>query len=266
MSIFDLDILTFYLKDSFDFLYYIRQRSRNTEHFFADSEMVLLGFHLSNKLFPGRNRHGTFLSSGFAQLIDANFPVARGHHPRTEITDLLFHKWKNEEFDRLVVALKKTGEPGFTDAIFLLFDMAGKGADSLLEGIQVRRSTPLASRQPVSLTFPSEDDEEQRGVSFVYYPRDFAPVKEHFQGSAQAAKYKNKAEEWLALGSVEGSSELVDMFCYGKEPWEYDPDLDRLAKVFLTTRRVRTLEGKKIGRNSACPCGSGRKFKKCHGR
>ena len=265
MSILDLDVLTFYLKDPFDFLYYIRQRSTSTGHYFADSEMVLLGFHLSNKLYPDNKHGGTFLSSGFAQLIDANFPAARGHHPRTEITDRLFHKWKNEEFDQLVVALKKTGEPGFTDAIFFLFDMAGKGADSLVEAIVARRSTPPASRQPVSLTLPSADEEDKRGISFVYYPRDFVPIEEHFLASAQAAKYKNSADEWLALGLVEGSSELVDIFCYSKDPWEYDRELDHRAKSLLSVRRVRTLDGKKIGRNSPCPCNSGKKFKKCHG-
>ncbi|MEY2731016.1 MAG: hypothetical protein RL584_2142, partial [Pseudomonadota bacterium] len=35
---------------------------------------------------------------------------------------------------------------------------------------------------------------------------------------------------------------------------------DRLA--------VRTVqrEGAKVGRNDPCPCGSGKKFKQCHGR
>ena len=25
-------------------------------------------------------------------------------------------------------------------------------------------------------------------------------------------------------------------------------------------------EGRKVGRNEACPCGSGKKFKQCHGK
>jgi hypothetical protein len=33
------------------------------------------------------------------------------------------------------------------------------------------------------------------------------------------------------------------------------------------TGEVQTVrrEGKKVGRNDPCPCGSGRKYKKCHG-
>ena len=29
--------------------------------------------------------------------------------------------------------------------------------------------------------------------------------------------------------------------------------------------RARDEEGKKVGRNDPCPCGSGKKYKKCHG-
>ena len=52
MSIFDLDVVCFYLRDRFELLYYLRQRSNHTKYFFADSEMTLLGCHLNEKLFP----------------------------------------------------------------------------------------------------------------------------------------------------------------------------------------------------------------------
>jgi preprotein translocase subunit SecA len=32
-----------------------------------------------------------------------------------------------------------------------------------------------------------------------------------------------------------------------------------------STRRQVQREGDKIGRNEACPCGSGKKYKRCHG-
>ena len=32
-----------------------------------------------------------------------------------------------------------------------------------------------------------------------------------------------------------------------------------------TTHRQVQREGDKIGRNAACPCGSGKKYKRCHG-
>jgi preprotein translocase subunit SecA len=35
---------------------------------------------------------------------------------------------------------------------------------------------------------------------------------------------------------------------------------------FSTTQSSTTLHGKKIGRNALCHCGSGEKYKRCHGR
>jgi preprotein translocase subunit SecA len=32
------------------------------------------------------------------------------------------------------------------------------------------------------------------------------------------------------------------------------------------TRQEPTMHGSKIGRNDPCPCGSGKKYKKCHGK
>lgn len=37
------------------------------------------------------------------------------------------------------------------------------------------------------------------------------------------------------------------------------------ANVNLASRKVKDAQGKEIGRNDPCPCGSGKKFKKCCG-
>ena len=78
MSIFDLDVVSFYLKDWFELLYYLRQRSNHAQYFLADSEMALLGCHLNEKLFPEEDYTLERLDPSYAQLIDANFQVAQG--------------------------------------------------------------------------------------------------------------------------------------------------------------------------------------------
>ena len=34
----------------------------------------------------------------------------------------------------------------------------------------------------------------------------------------------------------------------------------------LVTEKLKDESGKKVGRNDLCPCGSGKKYKKCHGK
>ena len=264
MSLFDLDILTFYLTEPIDLLYYLRQRSTHSEHFFADCEMSFLAFHLRNKLYPSHSANVTYIDPSTAQLIDANFPVAKGHRPRTEVAGRLFHKWRNEDFDQLVEALKNTGIRGFTDAIFFLFDFAGKGADTIIRRIRERKQATHFDDDIHSVTIPIEDS--GKGITFVSYPRKFASVQEQFSSFAQATKYRHRANEWLALGSIEGSEAFVDMFFYSREGWKFDSDMERVARSTLKHGTMIRGGGRKIGRNEPCLCGSGLKFKKCHGR
>jgi uncharacterized protein YecA (UPF0149 family) len=46
-------------------------------------------------------------------------------------------------------------------------------------------------------------------------------------------------------------------------------ELERIKAASLSLRRKRVEQARakgKIGRNEPCPCGSGKKFKRCHGR
>ena len=269
MSIFDLDIVTFYLEDPFDLLYYLRQRSAHAAHFKSDSEMALLAFHLRNKLYPTEEADLTYIDQGMAGLIDANFPVAKGHYPKTKAANRLFHQWKNEEFERLVRQVKMNDQPGLTDVLFFLFDLAGSGADNLIKIIQrTKRSTLLDGElHDASIPFPRH----ARGITFVSYPRTSSHVEEQryhdqFRGLAMARKYKSRANEWLALASRSDDQGPFNLLWYSKEPWQPDPDLDNLEKVLLKPGRAIHASGRKLGRNEQCPCGSGLKFKRCHGK
>ena len=269
VSIFDLDIVNFYLEDPFELLYYLRQRSAHAAHFKSDSEMALLAFHLRNKLYPTEEADLTYIDQGTAGLIDANFPVTKGHYPKTKAASRLFHQWRNEEFESLVNQVKMMNQPGLTDVLFFLFDVAGSGADNLIRIIQIiKRATRLDGElHDATIPFPRN----ARGITFVGYPRTTSHVEEQryqdqFRGLAMARKYKSRANEWLALASRSDDQGPFNMLWYSKEPWQPDPDLDNLAKVLLKPGRAIHASGRKLGRNEQCPCGSGLKFKRCHGK
>ena len=265
LSIFDLDILAFYLRDPFEFLYYLRQRIALNDYFKADSEITLLGFHLKHKLFKKEDVNIEALDNSFAQLIDANFPVLRGSVPKTIAADKLYPQWKNEEFQKLVDQVKSTGEPGFTDAVFYLYDLAGKGADDLIEVLKLtkRKAATDHRSHDVRLFNP----ETHSGTTILSEPDSPETLRTKLVPLAVMAKYKSKADAWLALGCIATSPNLVDALAFNQDPWEADPVVEELVKTHLrgTGKMIRTPSGRKIGRNEPCPCGSGKKFKKCHG-
>ena len=81
-----------------------------------------------------------------------------------------------------------------------------------------------------------------------------------------AHKYRSKADEWMILASFADSPVRFDIFGYIKKPWQKDPEMDRSVEKQLGPGIPVRPDGKRPGRNESCPCGSGRKFKKCHGR
>ena len=54
---------------------------------------------------------------------------------------------------------------------------------------------------------------------------------------------------------------------YGLEEWKTIFDEETRKKLYLEAKKMNTIvKPKKIGRNDPCPCGSGKKYKYCHGR
>ena len=268
MSIFDLDTVTFYLADPFDFLYYLRQRTIHATHFKSDSEMALLAFHLSRKLVPPEQSSVTLVPSGFAQLIDAHFPAAKGHWPESGASDRLIHQWRNERYEKLLADVKMIDDPNRLDIIFLLYDLAGSRGDTLFEGVdRVRQSTLRDHGIHIASVFLPGG---KSGISFVSYPKhssykEAQLFQEQFKGLAIAERHKNEADEWLAFSICSDSSMSFDFLCLNKESWRPDSNLDNLAETLLKSQRHINVQGRKIGRNDPCLCGSGRKYKRCHG-
>jgi len=264
MSIFDFDILTFYLKDPFEFLYYLRQRVNLSDYYKASSEITLLACHLRQKLFPRPEADREALDESFAQLIDANFPVMKGHHPKTAAVEKLHHKWKNEKFQQLINQIKATEQPGFTDAIFYLYDLAGAGADDLISQMEKIKAKTVSDGQQHDFSMIFEKG--RSGVTFLSLADSPEKMERILLPLAVARKYKTKADEWLALGSVAGSPNIVDAAAFNKQPWKEDNELEELTKIALKQGKPMNLKGEKIGRNEKCYCGSGKKFKKCCGK
>ncbi|HEX9946042.1 MAG TPA: SEC-C metal-binding domain-containing protein [Allosphingosinicella sp.] len=81
-------------------------------------------------------------------------------------------------------------------------------------------------------------------------------------------KYAHKSDQWFGVCLSADSEEV--RFAIGRlGRWEYDAVLEKEA-ADLKVRSVRNWVDAsnrrgKVGRNSPCPCGSGVKYKRCHG-
>lgn len=265
VSVFDLELIAFYLKDPFEFLYYVRQRVTLGKYFKAMSEAVFLGAHLHQKLEKFEGYDGGALDNSFAQLIDANFPAMKGYVPVTEAVERLHSKWKNDDFDKIVEKIKETGESGFTDAILFLYDLSSESADNLIKNIKIAKNKGKSDGKQHDCSLLLANN--KGGISFIYLPNSPEEMEARLMTFAMARKYKAKADVWLALGSCAGSKDFIDAVAFNNQPWKEDLELEEIMNIALTGKGtpMSLKTGKKLGRNEPCYCGNGRKYKKCHG-
>jgi SEC-C motif len=146
--------------------------------------------------------------------------------------------------------------------VFFLYDLAGKGADDLIQLLKLtKRKAASDDRSHDARVLFAGDP---RGITILSEPSSPLALRKKLLPLAEIAKYKSKADAWLALGSVATSTRLVDALAFAEYDWKYDSELEELATHFQG--KMMTASGRKIGRNQPCPCGNGKKFKHCHGK
>ncbi|HMQ11127.1 MAG TPA: SEC-C metal-binding domain-containing protein [Oligoflexia bacterium] len=268
---FDLEIVTHYLNDPYDLLYYIRQRINLINHFRGDEEMVYLGYHLKNKLWKD-NAGSVSLNYDFAQAIDRNYYPFRAAILVSDEGDSIKAQWKDDHFDYLCNQIKKIGNDKITDIIFHLYDLSGSARNSLVKLIKSIKMKTCEDNQFHSFFMPPDDKYQTRFcITYLSSETDsLEEVKTHLLVLGNLRKYKSKADYWLGLGSLKKSRAPFDLILYNYTPWTQDAELEKQCKHLPELVRTSYIDlksdepqKKKIGRNDPCPCGSSKKYKKC---
>lgn len=265
LTIFDLDLLTYYLNDPYDFLYYIRQRTSLMDYFKADEEMSFLGYHLKQKLWKIPKVDGCLIATSFAQLVDRNYYPIKAGLKVSDDGDTLKNRWKNKNFDRLCNQLKNIDQAKITDIIFHLLDWSGNARTNFVNLIIKIKQKTLNDGKTHNFSMPPDDSFSPRvGVTHTSFNSDNeGELKNSLLTLCQVRKYKFKGDVWIGFGSLKNSNNMIDVVVFSDQKWEQDEELERMSKTMLKGMgRYMRIE-KKIGRNDPCPCGSGKKYKNC---
>lgn len=269
LSIFDLELLTYYLKEPYEFLYYVRQRIQHMEYFRADEEIVFLGFHLKHKLWPIESSDGVLIDNEYGKFIDRNYyPYKLGvSHLLEEKDDPIANIWKDSLFEKFIDEIKSFKHHQTLDIIFHLFDWSVDTRKNLVNQFYYLKQSSIDDGITKSLatTFNLDFGFSYLVINTTEYLELYNEILEY----SLLRKYITKSDNWLGLGTYSYSSNLIDVLIYLDEPWEYNQTFEN--KYFETLKRMKSnkatpiVSSKKIERNDPCPCKSGKKYKKCCG-
>lgn len=269
LTVFDLELVLFYLDNPYDFLYYVRQRIDLMDYFNANEEIHFLAYHLLNKLWKDPKADFILIDTSLGQLIDRNYyPFKLGIETSSE-NDKIKNRWKNEDFETLCNQISELNSPKAIDVIFHLLDWSTQSRENLVNQINRIKEQTKIDNSWHNFSIIAGPNVSSFGLSFISWENNNPDeLMEILLKLSKGRKYKSKADHWIGIGCLRDSNRLVDGFVLNETKWKFDESLEEDIKWMFEGKNKGThiKLGKKIGRNEPCLCCSGKKYKYCCGR
>jgi len=230
ITIFDLEILTHYLNDPYNFLHYVRQRVTNIDYFRADEERIYLGYYLLNGFRVSNKKSINYITEDFGQLIDRNFfPINAGKVVSNE-GDKIASLWKNNYFEDILSDIKLMKIPQITDIIFHLLGLRNDTKDNIAFHVEntIKNSIEKQIDQDFSIV------SENVGITFIStsnYSREY--LKDKVIAFCTIKKYSCKLKYWIGLGRLRNSPNKIDLLVYDNHDWSYDEEIESYSNILL---------------------------------
>ena len=268
MDVFTLDAITEMLPSPLRFLSYINRRVGYTERLMATHETVILSYHLKKNLWIEENVDMLMLGDDISVDLDVAMAVRRDGVNGQRTPDGILTRLNSTTVGRIITAIESRPEPGVIDFGFLLLAMSGKATTDAGTGID--RAAKLARRDGQTHDISLGFDSPKSGFT-VHCSGDPLPVAEaRLRGHCELRKYRQRAKTWFGVCLHPSDQSLRFGFKLDHE-WQQDTRLERMAHdaaqpANLSQAIEASTKRSRIGRNDPCPCGSGRKYKRCHGQ
>jgi len=261
----DLQLVTDILDTPSALLLYLDRRLRFNDHsswFRVHDELDLLDYFMRRGLYlerrPFKDADVVQWQADSTELDRYFAALAMGHSsppkPRLPLPDGI---------PELVGAIDNSGVPARTA---LASEILSLGADSqrkileMLEGIP-RRLARRRNPQCGVFTRPGA------GISIWYVEQLNPTIIDGLRVEDACNKYERKANEWLsAIFIITNGVPSLTSVVHDSTPWKEDSEMKAIVRSLRDHKYRARVQDHRPGRNDLCPCGSGRKFKLCHGR
>lgn len=204
-SIFDLHLVTEYLKNPYDFTYYVKQRIETWKFFKFTSEMSILGYHLKNNLHHLQGYNVALIDDDYARMIDKDYmPYMYGHKEKLDLTI----SWQSRFIKQFCDLLN---QPQFIDVLFFINDFSTDTREQFEEKVLdcIERSSNNHSMAAITLTF----DEVSTGLTVCAASPEFTIEDTKLYSEELARKYLKdfnySHSTWYIIGITSSKAEVL---------------------------------------------------------
>lgn len=265
MDVFSLDVMTEMLDSPLHFMNYINKRVLYHERIFAERELTILSYHLTHNLWLEDDDESSHisLSDDLAVDLDIAMLARRDNAPASDTPKGILTEYKNTFFDFIIKDIERMENPSTIELGFFLLSISGDTIDYLNNGIQKLLTLHSHDNKHHDLSIILSNN--QAGLTIHCNPYKGSDAAAFLEKHCEIKKYQSKSNLWFGL-SINPNNGKVRFGCNLNYQWQSSEQMEIIAKSFLSPKSIefnKNIYGKKIGRNEKCPCGSGKKYKKC---
>jgi hypothetical protein len=268
MDVFTLDAMTEMLQSPLSFLSYVNRRANYADKILASQELTILAYHLEHNLWVDSGV-SLLLVDDISAGLDVAMTVRRtGIAGAATPSGILTRLNKTTLLGRIIKEIEARPEPAIIEFGFFLLALSEDSVKDVSNAIDRLSALAKADGKHHDLTLGYGDCEAGLTVHCNNYPVSIATLR--LQSYCKRRKYKEKACRWFGL-CVDPSGPNVRFGVSLSYPWVQIDAMDEVTRDMQTSMPTEALKPllqgkiirKKIGPNDQCPCGSGRKYKKC---
>ena len=264
----DLRVISELIETPSEFLLYLQRRIRANDFpaFSAADELDFFSVFLREGLYFEDGRLGSvdvYRVVGYTDAIDRYYHAQMGLTSGGEKPKLNILK----EYRDLIRKIEATQKFGFSFVTTTLLSFDSEIHSKLIGCIKslISRANGGKKCHNATLLFQGLN----LGLTVVVDPSETCNPLE-YEAYCDSKKYQTRFDTWitLLLTCTEGQIKYVDFNVLrgkGRYPAEYKKPLKRVEMSDTDAHPDTGRKGRKVGRNEKCPCGSGKKFKRCCG-
>jgi hypothetical protein len=266
MDVFLLDAMAELLDSPLHLLSYIDRRTAYDDRLMASHELNILGYHLKKNLWLEDGADLMMLHDDFGTELDLSMIVRRENAAGPWTPDGILTRLQATTLGRLVKQIEAHPSPAVMEFGFMVLTLSEDAVIDLSKAIDEMARRSRIDRKNHDVTAPLRGG----GVGFtVHCNYDPLPVAtRNIELHCHRRKYTSKANTWFGVCLNPDDMSLRFGLSLNFE-WKFDAAMEELTRDMLQPRKfgsqeLRTLlKPPKVGRNDPCPCGSGKKSKKC---
>jgi hypothetical protein len=263
LNVFGLDAMSEMLSTPLRFLSYLNRRAHYAGRLFASHELIILSYHLKYNLWLEDDVGLMQLGDDLSSDLDVAMTVRREGLKGRRTPEGVLTRLASTCVGRIVAEIESRPDPGVIDFGFLLLALSEKAVEEVSRGIQKVRQRAARDRKAHDLTLTLDSASSGITIHCTYGPMSAAGPD--LQDHCERRKYIHKAKTWFGI-CVHPSDESLRFGLKLDYEWEPNARLDKMTRDMRAHPTESAGKTRKVGRNDPCPCNSGLKYKKCHGK